>query len=1409
MINSYLKPDYLFEASWEVCNKRTGVYTVLATKAVTLVQQFQNKLIYIGPELYQPGADKNKFIPDASMFPEWQAYCKNNGIPIRIGHWDVIGLPTTVLVDFSNLIPEKNEILKTFWDDYKVDSLSGQWDYIEPVLFGYAAGKIIEYFVSLYITPEERIVTHFNDWLTGAGLLYLKKNVQQAGTILTIHDTVVGRAMAAKGEYIYDNFDNINSISKAQELGVISKYSLEKKAAQAADCFTTVSEITARECSHFLEREIDVLTPNGFEENFVPKGEAYVEKRKVAQIKLRQVSEALLGYKLADDAMFMATSGRYEFRNKGTDLLLDALKLLSEENNLKREIVVFVMIPANIYGPRVDLKEKLDKGTDVKLDNPFLTHGLDEVGYDPIINKIKNLHLKNGQDNKIKVIFTPSFLNGYDGIFQMPYYDLLIGMDLTIFPSYYEPWSYTPLESMAFGIPTVTTSLTGFGNWVKAKTKGIIDGIEVIERNDENSVEATKKIAQIVLSFSQMSNQEKTKAVTTAQNLTQSIDWEQLIKNYYKAFDIAIKAVNTRTDLFIHMQKDLRIQTKPETSPRPMWKKIVVKSKLPQDIQKLHDLSRNLWWTWNYEAIELFESINPKIWREVGKNPILLLEQVPYNELSKLAQDSQFVSRLNQIYDKLTNYLEQPFSHSPAVAYFSMEYGLTTILKIYSGGLGVLAGDYMKEASDSRVNMVGVGLMYRYGYFKQALSLNGEQQAIYEPQEFSNLPLEEVRTDDGQLLMIDISFPGRLVKLKVWKAMVGRIPLYLLDSDHALNEPADRTITHNLYGGDWENRLKQEIILGMGGIRLLNELKIESNIYHCNEGHAALINVQRLINLIEKKLTYSEAMEVVKSTSLFTTHTPVPAGHDKFDEDMFRVYLRHIPELLTISWDEFMDLGREYPGQAGEKFSMSVLAAKTSQEMNGVSWLHGEVSKEMFHHLWEGYAPEELHINYVTNGVHYGSWTSKECQKLYNKHFDQNFLNDVSNKDFWSQIYKVDSGEIWQVRRELKKKLFDYIKSTTEQNMANTYEDPSRVVEIMNKMNENALTIGFARRFATYKRAHLLFTDLDRLSRLVNNPEKPVQFIFAGKAHPADGGGQGLIKRIIEVSRRPEFIGKIIFVENYDMELGKRLTSGVDVWLNTPTRPLEASGTSGQKAELNGVLNFSVLDGWWYEGYKPHAGWNLTDKQTFTNTQHQDELDAATIYNLFENEIIPLYYDRENEVPNKWIEFVKNSIANIAPEYTTKRMMNDYLHKFYQPQYQRSNLLKNNNYAKARELAAWKKKVSAAWNNIEVTSIDMPDISAYELGIGEDYDITVTADLKNLDSSEISFEMVFADGADDNIIKIVHTEQFVVKEKQGSVVTYYLKHKLNYPGVFKFGIRMYPSNPMLPHRQDFGLIRWI
>ena len=628
----------------------------------------------------------------------------------------------------------------------------------------------------------------------------------------------------------------------------------------------------------------------------------------------------------------------------------------------------------------------------------------------------------------------------------------------------------------------------------------------------------------------------------------------------------------------------------------PNWKEVTVKSRIPVELEKLSEIARNIWWAWNFEATELFRDLDPELWKECGQNPVLLLERMSYEKLEALTKDKVILRRMNEVYTKFRDYMDvRPDSQRPSVAYFSMEYGLSSVLKIYSGGLGVLAGDYLKEASDSNVDLCAVGFLYRYGYFTQTLSMDGQQIANYEAQNFGQLPIDRVLDADGKPLVVDVPYLDYYVHANVWRVNVGRISLYLLDTDNEMNSEFDRPITHQLYGGDWENRLKQEILLGIGGILTLKALGIKKDIYHCNEGHAALINVQRICDYVATGLTFDQAIELVRASSLYTVHTPVPAGHDYFDEGLFGKYMGGYPAKMGITWDDLMDLGRNNAGDKGERFCMSVFACNTSQEVNGVSWLHGKVSQEMFSSIWKGYFPEESHVGYVTNGVHFPTWSATEWKKLYFKYFNENFWFDQSNPKIWEAIYNVPDEEIWQTRMTMKNKLVDYIRKSFRDTWLKNQGDPSRIVSLMDKINPNALLIGFGRRFATYKRAHLLFTDLERLSKIVNNPDYPVQFLFTGKAHPHDGAGQGLIKRIIEISRRPEFLGKIIFLENYDLQLARRLVSGVDIWLNTPTRPLEASGTSGEKALMNGVVNFSVLDGWWLEGYREGAGWALTE----------------------------------------------------------------------------------------------------------------------------------------------------------------------------------------------------------------------
>ena len=849
------------------------------------------------------------------------------------------------------------------------------------------------------------------------------------------------------------------------------------------------------------------------------------------------------------------------------------------------------------------------------------------------------------------------------------------------------------------------------------------------------------------------------------------------------------------------------MKIKVSNSNAPAWKEVNVKSHIPAELACLSEMARNIWWSWTPEARDMFKSLDPALWKECGHNPVLLLERLSYETLEEMAKDEAVLARINNVYKMFRAYMDvKPNAERPSVAYFCMEYGLTHVLRIYSGGLGVLAGDYLKEASDSNVDMCAVGFLYRYGYFTQSLSIDGQQIANYEASNFPNLPLERVMDENGKPLVVAVPYINYQVYAYVWKVQVGRVPLYLLDTDNELNSEFDRPITFQLYGGDWENRLKQEILLGIGGMLTLKAMGITKDVYHCNEGHAALCNLYRLTDYIKQGLTFNQAMELVRASGLYTVHTPVPAGHDYFDEGLFGKYMSGYAQQLGISWDELMDLGRINPGDKNERFCMSTFACNTCQEVNGVSWLHGKVSQDMFAGIWKGYYPEENHVGYVTNGVHFPTWVASEWKGLYTEKFDKSFLSDQSNEKIWEAIYNVSDEEIWNKRQGLKNKLIAYIREEFRQSWLKNQGDPSRVVSLMQKINPNALLIGFGRRFATYKRAHLLFTDLERLAKIVNNPDYPVQFLFTGKAHPHDGAGQGLIKKIIEISRRPEFLGKIIFLENYDMQLARRLVSGVDIWLNTPTRPLEASGTSGEKALMNGVVNFSVLDGWWLEGYRPGAGWALTEKRTYQNQDYQDQLDAATIYSILENEIVPLYYNKNAKGYSEgWIQVVKNSIAQIAPHYTMKRQLDDYYTKFYNKLGSRFAALSADDNAKAKEIAAWKETVAERWDAIEVVSAT--NIADLDVTSGTDVKLTVVLDEKGLDNA-VGVEVVTIETDKEGKEHINCIDTLELVKKDNNIHTFEGVHNVNHAGTFKVAYRMYPKHADLPHRQDFCYVRW-
>ncbi|MCQ2133909.1 MAG: alpha-glucan family phosphorylase [Bacteroidales bacterium] len=1402
-------PDYLFEVSWEVCNKMGGIYTVVATKALNIKAQMGERHILLGPDVWVDPSANPDFTEDKSLFNGWKDAAEKEGLKMRIGRWNIPGSPIAILVGYKHLLPKVDDILASLWTSFGVDSMQGNWDYKENTVFGYAAGMVIESFYRHNISAKKNVVAQFHEWQTGAGVLYLKQRRLPVATAFTTHATVSGRCIAGNNLPLYDPMPTYNGDEMARRFCVTSMHSLEKTAAIQADVFTTVSDITAKECGQLL-RKVDIVTPNGFENSFTPStDEEYLQKRAAAKHLLSKVAAAMNGYPVAEDAVMIGIGGRYEYRNKGIDVFIEALGQMKSEDYNGREIHAFIMIPGGHNGPDKALKAKLEENRNENYVTQ-VTHDLMNPEWDRISRRFAELGLNNSENSRIKVYFVPSYLNGNDGIFNVKYYDLLIGLDLALFPSYYEPWGYTPLEALAFRIPTYTTTLAGFGLWVKDfYGEKAHPGITVADRNDSNYWDVVSSVNARIREIASLDEAGMKLYMENAREVASIALWDNMIEYYNKAYTLALSKVADLKDGYrqINETMDNRIEIN-----SPNWKSVMVTRHLPTELSSLESLSKNLWWCWNEKAKALFKKIDPEIWHTSSHNPMAVLDKVSIKRFNQLAKDAEFLAELKEVATEFDEYMAAKAERKdPSIAYFCMEYGLDTSLKIYSGGLGILAGDYLKETSDMNVNLCAVGFLYRYGYFNQVLTAQGAQEAKYDPQDFLKIPSEPVMDEQGNWLTVSVDFPGRTVTARIWKTAVGRTDLYLLDTDYEANGPQDREITFHLYGGNWENRLKQEILLGIGGVRALRKLGLNPQIYHCNEGHAAFTGLERLREYVQNEnLSYNEALEVVRASSLFTTHTPVPAGHDAFDEPMLRSYIGHFPQALNISWETMMGLGKLNGYDYNEKFSMSKLAANISQNVNGVSMLHGLVSQEIFADMYKGYLPEELHVSYVTNGVHYPTWCAKEWKAVHARVFGDEFKTHHYDLKCFEGIYNISDEEVWDVRKVLKADLIKTVKERLSDTSVAGHYSPAQVVKIKETLRDDVLTIGFARRFATYKRATLLFSDLERLDKIVNNPTMPVQFIFAGKAHPADGAGQDLIRQIVEISKQPRFIGKIVFVPGYDITVAKRLVQGVDVWLNNPTRPQEASGTSGEKASMNGVMHFSVLDGWWVEGYKPGAGWMLPQERTYDDQGHQNELDSATIYATIESEIAPAYYavDRKTGISAEWVSYVKNTIAQVACNFTTNRMLTDYVNQYYDPQAERTAKISADNYKEAKEIAQWKEQVRAQWNNISVLSYTQPE-DTYNLSPSRGLQSEVKINLAELKPEDIGVEMLFCTYDKKGKLHIQAKSEFKCVSFEDGVATYQTEILPEKTGMYQVATRIFAQNPMLPHRQDFGLVRWL
>ena len=851
-----------------------------------------------------------------------------------------------------------------------------------------------------------------------------------------------------------------------------------------------------------------------------------------------------------------------------------------------------------------------------------------------------------------------------------------------------------------------------------------------------------------------------------------------------------------------------------------VFNRITVNPQLPKRIGRITEIANNLWWSWNTEFLRLFKIIDIDLWERCNKNPVKFLKLVDQEKLENASKDVTFVKEYDKIVDNFDAYMNSkntwfnskyPANRNDLIAYFSAEYGLDQTIAIYSGGLGILSGDHLKSASDLGIPLVAVGLLYKNGYFNQIIDRYGMQRPEYRDLDLYDLPINPVKDLDGNDLMLYIKFPKRRIYLKVWEINVGRIKLYLMDSDIDINNDEDRNTTARLYGGDQEMRIRQEIILGMGGVSLLRRLGLTPTVYHMNEGHSAFLNLELIKNTIkEKQVSFDVARDIASSKTVFTTHTPVPAGNDIFPLDLVEKYFKDFWPRLGLTREEFLKLGMKPCKGLENGFNMGIFALKIAGKKNGVSKLHGEVSRELFADVWPHIAPSESPITYVTNGIHTCTWLAPKMKELYNKYLMPYWQDNIHEDNVWEKIKTIPDEKMWKVHMERKAKLIALVKENVTKRLRREGVSYEEIIEATSKLTPEALTIGFARRFATYKRATLIFKDLERITQILNDADRPVQLIFAGKAHPADREGADLIKYIHEISMKPQFKGKIFILENYNIEISRYMVSGVDVWLNNPRRPMEASGTSGQKASVNGVVNFSVLDGWWAEGYNQKNGWSIGTNKEYPSYEEQDIADSESIYYTLENKIIPIYYDKDkNGISKTWMEYMKNSIISTGGRYSTARMLVDYTNKLYIPL---CNLTKKyyNDLNNVTEYNTWKDSMYSNWKDIQIEQVES-NVDNITVDAGAEIDVRCAVTLPNIDPNSIRVEAYYGKILENGTVQDVQIIPMKMegKEEENRKFYYVSQIKLTTGGNYGYSFRVMPQNEMLLDSENMDLVKWI
>lgn len=1410
-------PAALFEVSWEVCNKVGGIYTVVSTKAEEAVRHFGENYFLLGP-LRKKNPGFEECLPGSQDDLTWQNFRRAASVhrlKCRFGRWLIPGRPKVILIDWEGRY-NQNQLLYDLWQDYGVDSLTGGWDYVEPVMFSSACGEAVAAFSKVLAGDSDGqlcTAAHFHEWMCGAGLLTLKRIDPSAATVFTTHATVLGRAMAGGGRDIYAEMDQINPADEARRYSVTAKCSMESAAAREADCFTTVSSITADEAAAFLGRRPDLVTLNGLSLSAIPDYSADRSEPQKDKKKILLAVERLLHRALPDNTRILLISGRYEFHNKGIDLFLDALAQLNRRRGADRPPVLALLAVMN--GHRGMDAHALSGAFEAAGENeggPLTAHRIYDAANDTILSSCKRLGLDNRRGNPVQVILNPAELDGSDGFFNMDYISTLCACDGGIFPSWYEPWGYTPQEAAACAVPTVTSDLAGFGRWVTG-CGADLKGINVLARSHQPYGDIVNKLAEILDSLTGLSDEALLPLRKAAREVASKTDWKSFYELYENAYETAAEnaAIRTATRPAAAMNDvSLTRVFSGRASVTPLLHGFTSTVKLPEKISRLQELAHNLWWTWHPQYVPLFQDIDAGLWERFGHNAVAVIENADQKRLQELGDDPAYVALYRSAVEALDAEMNAPCDAAAAdltpkspVAYFSTEYGIHESLPIYSGGLGILSGDHLKSASDLRLPLVAVGLLYKCGYFKQEISADGRQTALYPESQFRTLPIRRVRDQKtGEHLHISLSLPGRTLYARVWRAQVGRIPLYLLDTDTPKNTEEDRRITERLYVADRDARIRQEILLGMGGPKMLAALDIHPHAYHMNEGHSAFMILERIRHLcLTRGLSFAAAREAVRGDSIFTTHTPVDAGNERFSADLMHRYFDDWCQQLGVDWNDLMKLGSR--GGKSADFEMTLLALNHAMRRNGVSKLHGGVSRAMWQFNWKGLSAEEVPIDAITNGVHPATFTGTPVARVLTQTVGSDWMFLPADAPQWEKVTEIPDSLLWQAHEQQKEALLALLRKTSPRSFQKAAENWS----------VPPLVIGFARRFAPYKRADLLLADTKRLTRILSEPHRPAIIIFSGKAHPADGQGGELIHRVIEASQSPELAGRIFFIPNYNLDIARCMVQGCDVWLNTPRRPYEASGTSGQKAAPNGTLNLSVSDGWWCEGDNGENGWTIGPQVTSLHDMpkcQSDYADADSLYTLLENEILPLYFSRSsNGLPHGWIARMKNSIAALTPRFNSARMVRQYIDECYRPAAERHMKMRAENRLLPRRLSQWKASVGARFSGVGIAQIEVQGLRQNSVPCTEPLAITAWVSPGAMKPEELQIQFVAgrSEGRDFTEKPDVMVLNHQGADEEGRLI-YKGTYTPKYNGHYLYGIRALPYCPDLDNLLDTRLIQW-